>query len=241
MTFWFQLTETLTWTDAFPPGARELPYRIRHLSAALLAPERPDYGPDKVDGSPCDTGPPCLCQDVQSFAIWAEQRCLGPEPGALLALALFGGQPDSRLDPLFSVTEWRAAVDSYVAAAATLCLAVGDSPAELDISVFLTMDIIWFLARGALVVRWMDLDRSRRLDSTNSLPLMPVCLEVCRMATRRVARGEGLASRVAEYFVDLLFMAGRDVSNDTPLQRTIRAELMAERTAERGAPSPLPL
>jgi hypothetical protein len=102
------------------------------------------------------------------------------------------------------------------------------------------MDIIWFLARGALVVRWMDLDRSRRLDSTNSLPLMPVCLEVCRMATRRVARGEGLAARVAEYFVDLLFMAGRDVSNDTPLHRPIRAELMTEIAAERGAP-PLPL
>jgi hypothetical protein len=177
---------------------------------------------------------------VQSFARWAEKRCLGPEPGALLALALFGGQPDSQLDPLFSAAEWRAAVDSYVAAAATLCLAVGDSPSELDISVSLTMDIIWFLARGALVVRWIDLDRSRRLDSTNSLPLMPVCLEVCRMATRRIARDEGLAARVAEYFVDLLFMAGRDVSNDTPLQRTTRAELMAEITAKRGAP-PLPL
>jgi hypothetical protein len=144
------------------------------------------------------------------------------------------------LDPLFSATEWRAAVDSYVAAAATLCLAVGDSPAELDISVPLTMDIIWFLARGALMVRWIDLDRSRRLDFTNSLPLMPVCLEVCRMATRRIARDEGLTARVAEYFVDLLFMAGRDVRHDTPLNRTTRAELMAEIAAER-ASTPLPL
>jgi hypothetical protein len=179
-----------------PPGAREIPYRIGYLSASLSAPERPDYGPDLIDRSPCDTGPPCLCWDVQFFAVWAEQRRLGPEPGALLALALFGGQPDSSLDPDFTAAEWLAAVDGYVAAGATLCLAVGDSPAGLDISVPLTIDIVWFLARGALMVRWMDLDRSRRLDSTNAVPMMPVCLEVCRMATRRIARDEGLATRV---------------------------------------------
>jgi hypothetical protein len=69
---------------------------------------------------------------------------------------------------------------------------------------------------------------------------MPVCLEVCRMATRRIARDEGLTARVAEYFVDLLFMAGRDVRHDTPLHRTTRAELMAEIAAER-ASTPLPL
>jgi hypothetical protein len=177
---------------------------------------------------------------VQSFAIWAEQRRLGPEPGALLALTLFGGQPESRLDSAFTAAEWRAAVDGYVAAAATLCLAVGDSPAGLDISVPLTMDLIWFLARGSLMVRWMDFDRERRLDSTNALPMMPVCLEVCRMATRRIARDEGLATRVAETFVDLLFLAGRDFSDDTPSNRAARTELMVETTAELVAP-PLPL
>jgi hypothetical protein len=217
-----------------------MPDRHDHLSAALSAAERPDYGPERIDRFPCDAGPLCLCQDVQLFAIWAEQRRLGPEPGALLALALFGGQPESQLDSTLSAAEWRAAVDDYVAAAATLCLAVGDSPADLDVSVPLTLDIVWFLARGSLILRWMDLDRSRRLDSTNTLPLMPVCLEVCRMATRRIARDEGLATRVAEYFVDLLFMAGRDVSNDTPVRRTARAELMGELTAERAAPA-LPL
>ena len=238
MTFWFQLTEQFSWTDPFPPGAREVPYRSGYLSASLSAPERPDYGPDWIDRSPCDTGPPCLCQDVQSFAIWAEQRRLGPEPGALLALALFGGQPESRLDLAFAATEWRAAVEGYVAAAATLCLAVGDSPADLDISVPLTMDIIWFLARGALIVRWLDLDRGRRLDSTNALPMMPVCLEVCRMATRRIARDEGLSTRVAETLVDLLFLAGRDYAGDTPLHRVARAELMGEVTSEISAPNP---
>ncbi len=75
-----------------------------------------------------------------------------------------------------------------MAVGATLCLAVGDSPASLDISVELTLDMVWFLARGALIVRWMDLNRSRRLDSINALPMMPVCLEVCRMATRRIAQ-----------------------------------------------------
>jgi hypothetical protein len=240
MGFRFQLTEKFTWTDPFAPGARELPYRIINLSASVFATERPDWGPDWIDRSPYDTGPPCLCQDVQSFAIWAEQRRLGPEPGALLALSLFGGQPESRLDSVFSDTEWRAAVEVYVSAAATLCLAVSDSPTGLDVSVPLTMDIIWFLARGSLVLRWMDLDRGRRLDSTNALPMMPVCLEVYKMATRRIARDEDLATSVAETFVDLLMMAGRDYSNDIPLHRAARAELMSEITAERAAP-PLPL
>jgi hypothetical protein len=163
---------------------------------------------------------------------------LGPEPGALLALTLFGGQPESRLDSAFTAAEWRAAVDGYVAAAATLCLAVGDSPAGLDISVPLTMDLIWFLARGSLILRWMDSDRGRRLDSTNALPMMPVCLEVCRMATRRIARAEGLATRVAETLVDLLFLAGHDYKDDTPLARASRAELMSEIAAEGVAPAP---
>jgi hypothetical protein len=166
--------------------------------------------------------------------------CLCREPGALLALALFGGQPVSGLDPSFTAAEWRAAVDGYVAAGATLGLAVGDSPAGLDISVPLTIDIVWFLARGALLARWMDLNRGRRLDSTNALPMMPVCLEVCRMATRCIARDEGLATRVAETLVELLFVAGEDCRDDTPSQRVTRAELMMEITDERAA-HPLPL
>ena len=121
-----------------------------------------------------------------------------------------------------------------------MCLAVSDSPAGLDLSVPLTTDFIWFLARGALVLRWMDLDRSRRLDSTNALPMMPVCLEVCRMAARRIARDEGLATRVAETLVDLIFLAGRDHDEDIPLHRAARAELMGEIAAGRVAPA-LPL
>jgi hypothetical protein len=66
-------------------------------------------------------------------------------------------------------------------------------------------------------VRWMDLDRGRRLDSTNALPMMPVCLEVCRMATRRIARDEGLATRVAETLVELLFVAGGGLPRRHPV------------------------
>jgi hypothetical protein len=111
MTSWFQFTEVLAWMHPLPPGAREIPYRAAHLGAALSAADRPEYGPDWIDRYPCDAGPPCLCQDVQLFAIWAGQRRLGPEPGALLALALFGGQPESRLDLAFSEADWRGAVD----------------------------------------------------------------------------------------------------------------------------------
>ena len=240
MASWFQLTEVFTWTELspLPPGAWEIPYRAAHLGAALSAADRPEYGPDWIDRVPCDAGPPCLCQDVQSFAIWAERRRLGPEPGALLALALFGGQPESRLDAAFSDAEWRRAADDLLVGIATVCLAVGDSPAGLDISVPLTTDIVWFLARGALVLRWMNFNRGRRLDSTNSLPMMPLCLEVCRMATRRIARDERLARRVAEIFVDVLFAARHDYRNDTPLARTVRAELMAEHAAEGPPPAP---
>jgi hypothetical protein len=177
---------------------------------------------------------------VQSFAIWAGQRRLGPEKGALLALSLFGGQPESRLDAAFSATEWSAAVDDIVAAAATLCLAVGDSPRGLELSIPLTTDIVWFLARGALVLRWMDFHRGRRLDSTNALPMMPVCLEVCRMATRRIALDEGLSTKVAEMFVDFLFAAGEDYKHDTPLNRSARAEIRSDRASGRVSPA-LPL
>ncbi len=117
---------------------------------------------------------------------------------------------------------------------------VGDSPAGLELSVLLTTDIIWFLARGALVLRWIDFDRNRRLDSTNALPMMPACLEVCRMATRRIARDEGLTTKVAEFFVDLLFMAGADYKGDTPLDRAVRAELRSDHATGRVSP-PAPL
>ena len=242
MTSWFQITEVFSWTklNPLPPGAWEIPYRAAHSGATLSAADRPVYGPDWIDRLPCDSGPPCLCQDVQSFAIWAGQRRLGPETGALLALSLFGGQPESRLDSAFSDAEWSAAVAGLVTAAATLCLAVGDSPRGLELSVPLTTDIVWFLARGALILRWMDFHRDRRLDSTNALPMMPVCLEVCRMATRRIARDEGLSTTVAETFVDFLFAAGEDYKDDTPLNRSVRAEIRSDFATGRVSPA-LPL
>ena len=248
MSAWFKLTERLAWTDSFPPEAREIPYRYAHLGGSFSPIACLDFGPDLIDRTPCDAGPPCLCRDVQLFAVWVEQRRLGPDKGAGLALALFGGQPEPRLDTAFSAPEWNEAVDRCVQAAATLCLAVGDSPMGLDISVPLTMDLVWFLARSALVLRWMDFDRYRRLDTTNALPLMPACLEVCRMATRRIAKGEGVATKVAETLIDLIFIAQQDyVDDNCPVRRAARTALIAEpadeqdaESAERSAP-PFPL
>jgi hypothetical protein len=83
----------------------------------------------------------------------------------------------------------------------------------------------------------MDFHRGRRLDSTNALPMMPVCLEVCRMATRRIARDEGLSTNVAEMFVDFLFAAGEDYKNDTPLNRSVRAGIRSDIATGRVSPA----
>ncbi len=55
-----------------------------------------------------------------------------------------------------------------------------------------------------------------------------------------IARDEGLATRVAETLVDLIFLAGRDHDEDIPLHRAARAELNGEIVAGRVAPA-LPL
>ncbi len=66
---------------------------------------------------------------------------------------------------------------------AMLCLAIDDVPMGTDLSVELTTDLVWFMARSALVLQWMDWDHASRLDSTNALPVMPVCRECIEMAT----------------------------------------------------------
>ncbi len=101
-----------------------------------------------------------------------------------LAFTLFGQtrHPDTFL--IFSPSTWRAAVWGARSREATqpgdlheaICgfsLACGDAPIGGDLSVPLTMDIVWFFARGAMVLHWMDLDRSERLESTEVLPVMP--------------------------------------------------------------------
>jgi hypothetical protein len=153
----------------------------------------------------------------------------------LLGKALFGFDYDDRRMLAFSHNEWvdYASVGGGLGTAlATLCLAIGDAPPCTDLSVELTIDIVWFMARGALVLQWMDWDRVSRMDSTNAFPVMPMCRECLQMATRRIAMGRGLDQGVAEARRKSLKHAIYDVQNDTVLNRCIRAELALERARE---------
>ena len=240
MTSWFTLTEDLGWADSLPKGARELPFRYAHLSAAVSASAAvsemeqwtrwSDQGLISIDA--VDTGPAFRYVDVAAFARWATCRRCGPNPGVLLGKALFGFDFEDRRMLAFSHNEWvdyTSVSGGLGTALATLCLAIGDAPFGADLSVELTIDIVWFMARGALILQWMDWDRASRLDSTNAFPVMPICRECLQMATRRIAMGKGLDQGVAEAWRRSLKHAIYDVQNDTVLNRCIRAELALER------------
>ncbi len=62
-----------------------------------------------------------------------------------------------------------------------------------------------------MVLHWMDLDRDRRLDSTEVLPVVPACREILLMATMRIALDKGLPSRIARRFVSSLLNAAHEV------------------------------
>jgi hypothetical protein len=131
----------------------------------------------------------------------------------------------------FSHREWvdyATAGGGLDTALATFCLAIYDTPTGTDLSVDLTIDIVWFMARGALVLQWMDWDRADRLDSTNAFPVMPMCRECLQMATRRIAMEKGLDRNLAAIWREALSHAINDMQNDTPLNRVIRAELALE-------------
>ena len=240
MTSWFTLTEELGWADVLPPGARELPFRYAHLSAAVSEPDTTaqwsrwsDQNLMSIDT--CDTGPPFRYVDVSAFARWAQCRRCGPNPGMLLAKALFGFDYDDRRMLVFSHDQWvdySAEGGGLGTALATLFLAIDDAPQGTDLSVELTVDMVWFMARGALVLQWIDWDRASRLDSTNAFPVMPVSRECLQMATRRIAMGKGLDRGVAAAWHRSLTRSLRDTQNDTPLNRLIRAELALERAQE---------
>jgi hypothetical protein len=240
MSSWFTLTEELDWTDGLPYGAVELPFRYEHLNAAVSAVERHDYAPNLLSVDPSDTGPPFRYRDVSAFARWAEHRRCGPGPGVLLAKALCGFSPDEHCCLAFTRDEWGDAIGlgaGLRTALATFCLAFGDVQSGTDLSVDLTIDIVWFIARSALVLRWLDYDRGSRLDSTNAFPVLPACRECVEMSTRRVAMGKGLSQDVVWTWRTLVADAIHDVEHDTPVNRLIRAELAAERAGL----SPLPL
>jgi hypothetical protein len=214
---WFTLTENRQWAAPLPAGAKELPFRYAHLSASVSAVGRHEYAPTLLSVDPSDTGPPFRYVDVAAFARWAEHRRCGPGPGVLFAKALFDFHYDDRLMLMFPHDEWvdaAAETGGLGTALATLCLAIDEVPACTDLSVELTTDLVWFMARCALVLQWMDWDRASRLDSTNALPVTPLCRECMEMATRRIAMGKGLDQCVAEDWRQFLSRAFHDVEND---------------------------
>ncbi len=241
MTSWFTLTEDLGWANALPTGTEELPFRYAHLSAVVSDQYRQwtrwsDQDMMSVDGHTVDTGPPFRYVDVSAFARWATCRRCGPNPGVLLGKALFGFDYDDRRFLTFAHQEWVdfATVGGGLGTAlATLSLAIGDVPPGTDLSVELTIDMVWFMARGALILQWMDWDRASRLDSTNAFPVIPICRECLQMATRRIAMGKGLDQRVAAAWRNSLSHAIHDVQNDTVVNQCIRAELALERARGR--------
>jgi hypothetical protein len=237
MTSWFTLTEDLGWANALPAGAAELPFRYAHLGGLMSDQYRQctrwtDQDMITVDGHTVDTGPPFRYVDVAAFARWATCRRCGPDPGVLLGKALFGFDYDDRRFLTFSNQDWVRFTNfggGLGTALSTLCLAIEDSPPGADLSVELTIDMVWFMARSAWILQWMDWDRASRLDSTNAFPVMPICRECIQMATRRIAMDKGLDQRVAAAWRTSLSHATHDVQNDTALNRRIRAELALER------------
>jgi hypothetical protein len=208
MTSWFLLSEGVTWQTPSISSSVGLEYRYGHLGPRRAHHCAFTYSTQSVQERPGDGGPPLRCIDMQAFAVWAEQRRLAPprmvaaeghpqdpDPGSSLAVALFGSarHPDAFL--MFPPSRWRD----------------GDAPVGGDLSIPLTTDLVWFLMRGAMVLHWMDLDRDRRLDSTEVLPVVPACREILLMAMMRIALDKGLPSRIARRFVSSLLNAAHEV------------------------------
>ena len=146
----------------------------------------------------------------------------------LLAKHLCGFPPDAHCCLAFTRDEWIDAIghgSGLSTALAQFCLAIGDVPMGTDLSVSLTMDIVWFMARSALVLRWLDYDRESRLDSTNAFPVLPACRACLEMATRRISMDRGLSQDLADAWRALVVSAIYDAEQDTPVNRLIRAEL----------------
>jgi hypothetical protein len=97
---------------------------------------------------------------------------------------------------------------------ADVVLLVGDANTAGRLSVAHTEDLIWFLARAALTITWMDFDRIDREDTTEVLPVMPLCLEVTKLATQCICLGKVLPTTVGETLTDGLLDAVREVRKD---------------------------
>jgi hypothetical protein len=91
---------------------------------------------------------------------------------------------------------------------------IGDANAAGRLSVAHTEDLVWFLARTALIITWLDVDRGDREDTTAILSVRPLCLEVTKLATRCIALGKGLPTKVGESLTEGLWASMREVRGD---------------------------
>jgi hypothetical protein len=135
-----------------------------------------------------------------------------------LALGLFGHPPDLALFENYARAFWGETVHSdsgfLEEGVAEVALMLCDANAAGRLSVAHTEDLVWFLARTALIITWMDVDRGDREDTTAILPLRPLCLEVTKLATRCISLGKGLPTQVGESLTKGLWAAMREVGND---------------------------
>jgi hypothetical protein len=171
---------------------------------------------------PSDGGPPCRLRDLQLFRLWAEQRGVGPRPGVELSLDLFNHPPDDIPFEQYSLAVWRRAVggargmDSGLVA---ILLMAGDAEIGSRISVEQTTDLVWFLAPSAFIITWMDTDRTDREDTTVVLPILPLCLEVTKMATNCISMDQGLPTKVALTLTTGMMAVVKELNNATYCDR----------------------
>jgi hypothetical protein len=108
----------------------------------------------------------------------------------------------------YSPAVWRRAVRGTRGMShglATIALVAGNAEVNGRLSVANTEDLVWFLARSAFIFNWMDNDRMDRVETTEVLPVMPICLEVLKMATLGIALGTGVPTKVVWTLTEAIF------------------------------------
>jgi hypothetical protein len=202
------------------PGAQELAgFRFEHLGPSG-DPPIVTAGDLPVIHYPWARRTPSRLRDLQLFRSWAEQRRVGPQPGVELALGLFNHHPtDPTTFGNYARTVWRDAVGGERGmdhGLVVLMIMAGDANIAGRLSVPQTEDLVWFLARSAFILLWMDADRIDREDMAIALPVTSLCVEVVEMATRGIALGKGLPTKVARIFTQVLYWAVLETRFDDP-------------------------
>jgi hypothetical protein len=200
------------WVPLIPRSQELAGFRFEHLGPSgdppIVTP-----GDLPVIHYPSDGGPSCRLRDLQLFRSWAEQRRVGPQPGVEfeLALGLFSHHPtDPATFGNYARAIRRDAVGgerSMDAGLMVLMIMAVDANIAGRLSMPRTEDLVWFLARSAFILLWMDADRIDREDSAIALPVTLLCIEVVKMATRSIALGRGLPTKVARIFTRVLYSA----------------------------------